>query len=245
MRDSKNSKGGELLFDAIGGIDDRFIYEAETYVKVKRKLPLRKLAIAAVSFTLLFSLVLTLIVSNTSKSGEDSAGADIHGSVHEEAIKPSVTDEIKADSEADKENADISDKPKLTTLSDVFEEVRFEIMSFPSVDVERDSLFDGKAKIIWRYEGEDEYQVLPVDSHYENELINGLASSDICEEVDDDATIGCDVWICFGDGLVYSPYLRLTNGNIGYGELFDYEAEINPTETFAKLIKTIINDKLH
>ena len=244
MRDYKNFKNGELLFDAIGGIDDRFIYEAESYVRVKRKLPLRKLAIAAVSFTLLFSLVLTLIVGNVSKSGEDSAGEDLNGNVHEEAIKPSVTDEIKADSEADKENADVSDKPKLTTLSDVFEELRFEITSFPSVDVERDVLFDGKAKLIWRYDGEEEYRVCPIASHYESGLIDELYESDTSVDNSDD-TLTCDVWICFGDGLVYSPYLKLTNGNIGYGELFDYDAEITPGESFTKLIEKIIYDKLH
>ena len=50
-------------------------------------------------------------------------------------------------------------------------------------------------------------------------------------------------WICFGDGLVYTPYLKSSDGNIGYGEIFDYEQELEPSKDFAHLIRDIIEDE--
>lgn len=47
------------------------------------------------------------------------------------------------------------------------------------------------------------------------------------------------VWVLYGDGRVTSPYLKRTNGNIS-GEIFDYEAEIIPTENFARLLLELL-----
>ena len=47
------------------------------------------------------------------------------------------------------------------------------------------------------------------------------------------------VWILTGDGTVTTPYLKASVGNIGT-TLFDYEAEIIPTDEFTSCLKEIL-----
>ena len=52
--------------------------------------------------------------------------------------------------------------------------------------------------------------------------------------------LDCRVWILCGDGSVFSPYLRSSAGNIGVGELFDYNAEIIPSSNFTAYVSDIL-----
>lgn len=50
----------------------------------------------------------------------------------------------------------------------------------------------------------------------------------------------CKVWIVLDDGCVVTPYLKASVGNVGF-DLFDYNAEIYPTEDFVSVISEIIS----
>jgi hypothetical protein len=50
------------------------------------------------------------------------------------------------------------------------------------------------------------------------------------------------VWVSMGDGRVISPYLAISEGNVGYGCLFDYESEVEPTDVFVQTVMDLISD---
>ena len=64
--------------------------------------------------------------------------------------------------------------------------------------------------------------------------IGGMAVGD-----DEEITLGTKVWISCGDGTVISPYLKASAGNIGYGELFNYEPEIIPSKSFNSCVSNL------
>ena len=147
MRDQKYNKDSELLLEAIGEIDDRFIFEAESYERRKRSFPLRKLIIAAVALSLVFTFTLSLGIglmlgSNRDKVDNDSVGAP----------------------NKDQDGADGNIKPgvqPIVTLSDTLHSVKFSSEIF-STEFDRDMLFDGKTKLIWKYSDEESYRVCTI-----------------------------------------------------------------------------------
>ena len=53
----------------------------------------------------------------------------------------------------------------------------------------------------------------------------------------------CRVWILCGDGSVLTPYLPTTAGNVGASALFDYEAELIPSDALISCISDILKDQ--
>ena len=49
------------------------------------------------------------------------------------------------------------------------------------------------------------------------------------------------VWIVMGDGSVVTPHLKPSDGNVGSAELFDYNAELIPSQAFNSQISEILN----
>ena len=231
MRDQKHSKDSELLLEAIGEIDDRFIFEAESYERKKSSLLLRKLIIAAVALSLVFTLTLSfgigLMLTNIKDLIEDSfdgATEENQDGADEDNIKPGVQ--------------------PITTLEDALHSVKFSSESF-STTLERDMLFDGSTKLIWKYSDEESYRVCTISSNSDaKQLRKQLEDKNGFKDVSEPAVDTIDgFWICFGDGLVYTPYLRSSDGNVGYGEIFDYEQELEPSKSFATLICEIIKQE--
>jgi hypothetical protein len=230
MRDQKHSKDSELLLEAIGEIDDRFIFEAENYERKKSSLPLRKLIIAAVALSLVFTLTLSfgigLMLTN---------------------IKDLIEDSFDGATEETQDDADNKIEPgvqPITTLEDALHSVKFSSESF-STTLERDMLFDGSTKLIWKYSDEESYRVCTISSNYDaKQLRKQLEDKNGFKDVGESAADSIDgFWICFGDGLVYTPYLRSSGGNVGYGEIFEYEQELEPSKSFATLICEIIKQE--
>lgn len=235
MRDQKNNKDSELLLEAIGEIDDRFIFEAESYERKKSSLPLRKLIIAAVALSLVFTFTLSLGIGLMLGSSRDKVDNDSAGAPNE--------DQDGADDEFNNAGAnDENIKPQpITTLEDTLESVKFSSEGF-STTFERDMLFDGSTKLIWKYSDEESYRVCTISSASDTKSIQrALEHKKDFSEVSEPAVDSIDgFWICFGDGLVYTPYLKSSDGNVGYGELFDYEQELEPSKSFATFISEII-----
>ena len=230
MRDQKYNKDSELLLEAIGEIDDRFIFEAESYERKKSSLRWRKLIIAAVALSLVFTFTLSLGIGLMLGSNRDKLDNDSVGTPNE-----------------DQDSADGNVKPgvqPIVTLSDTLHSVKFSSEDF-STEFDRDMLFDGKTKLIWKYSDEEDYRVCTISSNSDaKQLRTQLESKSGFKNVSEPAVDSIDgFWICFGDGLVYTPYLRSSDGNVGYGEIFDYEQELEPSKSFATLICEIINEE--
>ena len=97
---------------------------------------------------------------------------------------------------------------------------------------------DGKPYIVWQYAGEGGYYVSEaLTSEQLTAIEKNLGSG---EEVGQTSPeLECMVWIVTGDGAVISPYLKSTYGNVGIS-VFDYCAEIYPTQDFITYISAII-----
>jgi hypothetical protein len=238
MRDQKYNKDSELLLEAIGEIDDRFIFEAESYERKKSSLPLRKLIIAAVALSLVFTFTLSLGIGLMLGSNRDKVDNDSVGAPNEDQ---DGADDGFNNAGANDEN--IKPQP-ITTLEDTLESVRYSSEELKS-PFERDMLFDGSTKLIWKYSDEESYRVCTISSNYDaKQLRKQLEDKNGFKDVSESAADSIDgFWICFGDGLVYTPYLRSSDGNVGYGEIFDYEQELEPSKSFATLICEIINEE--
>lgn len=235
MRDQKYNKDSELLLEAIGEIDDRFIFEAESYERKKSSLPLRKLIIAAVALSLVFTFTLSLGIGLMLGSNRDKVDNDSAGAPNEDQ---DGADDGFNNAGANDEN--IKPQP-ITTLEDTLESVRYSSEELKS-PFERDMLFDGSTKLIWKYSDEESYRVCTISSASDTKSIQrALEHKKDFSEVSEPAVDSIDgFWICFGDGLVYTPYLKSSDGNVGYGELFDYEQELEPSKSFATFISEII-----
>lgn len=96
---------------------------------------------------------------------------------------------------------------------------------------------DGKSYIVWQYVGESEYYVSSLTATQLTAIEKNLGSG---EEVGQTSPeLECMVWIVTGNGEVISPYLKDTYGNVGIS-VFDYCAEIYPTQDFINYISAII-----
>ena len=102
--------------------------------------------------------------------------------------------------------------------------------------VESIALFDSKPKIVWEINA-SEYYVCEISEGRARSLIEkmrvGGTKTPSGEAQGESST---SVWIILGNGQVITPHLELTSGNVGYGELFDYEKEYEPSEDFSNLL---------
>ena len=109
----------------------------------------------------------------------------------------------------------------------------YESLSFDSTP----DLFDGEPRLIWETADGQLYGVTLSAAeldHLDRESGRGDKIGDLSLEAE------VKVWISYGNGLVISPYLEDTPGNVGYGELFDYLPEIIPSSAVTGRIQTII-----
>lgn len=99
--------------------------------------------------------------------------------------------------------------------------------------------FDGVAHVVWQYSGDEGYYVSDALTYNELETIKKEIGRG--NHVGDDSPeLECMVWVLLGDGRVVSPYLKASAGNIA-NEVFDYEAEIAPDESFVIRISNILS----
>lgn len=85
-------------------------------------------------------------------------------------------------------------------------------------------LFD-RACLIWRLEPDGAYYAKALTSDSLSEL-----SAELGKGTAYGGNTAVDgLWISYGDGIVVSPYLKRSAGNVWYGELFDYAPEIEPS----------------
>ena len=100
------------------------------------------------------------------------------------------------------------------------------------------NLFSGEVRVVWQYEDSDTLCVSRALSDRESAMLTAhLGSGTSVGE--NSPTLTCKVWIALGDGTVVSPYLKASAGNTDT-VLFDYNAEILPTQGFISCISEIL-----
>lgn len=212
----------EKLFDEIGLIDDRFITEAATpYVRARGFRALRAIAIAAAAVTLAVTMTLgALVVGMMALGGQKDADGMKGETMYDEDMENSLNG--------------------VSTLSEKLEGMRDKTASLKTdrTDIE---LFDGTPKVIWKYADEETYRVRSITDSELNTLTVRL-NENKGEKIKGDTEGELEgLWISTGDGKVISPYLEQTAGNVGYGEIFEYEPEYEPSEDFSEYLCDVIS----
>ncbi len=212
----------ERLFDEIGLIDDRFITEAASPYAPKKSVGLRRFLVAAMSVTLTLCVCVGLFaIGKLGQNKSDSATAPENGNVDHNY--PSDSGET------------------LSTLSGRLDTLRADTEEL-KVSAEDIQLFGGAPSVIWKYSDEETYRVCQI-SQSEAERLGHLLEENKGQRTDGEATKGKldGVWIATGDGRVISPYLEQTDGNTGYGEIFEYSPEYEPSEEFSRYLCDVIS----
>lgn len=213
----------ERLFDEIGLIDDRFVFEASTpYVSRARRTLWRRVLVAAVSVTLTVCIAVGLFAVGMMNAGKGNAPEN------DMPMGDTVGDGMLED------NADGSETA--LTLSARLDRMKDDTagLTVSKVDIK---LFSTSPKIIWKYSDEADYRACTISEAQARTLVEKLSKnrgSRVSGEKPDGELEG--LWISTGDGRVISPYLELTAGNTGYGELFEYEPEYEPSEDFSEYL---------
>lgn len=214
-------KKAEVLLDAIGEMNDHYIAEAMSYKKKKRSSLSRLLIIAA-------TLILATVIPFSAIVGASVVGVALIG------INQSVFDqaEVNNDAVADEGYMEDSLSFLMVGISDSG--------NYRFCDSEESIPYaDGNAYLVWQYEGESGYHMSEALNDSELDvLIENMGRG---KEVGDDSPkLRCKVWLLLEDGRVISPYLKVSAGNIS-NSVFDYEAEITPTDALADHISDILN----
>lgn len=99
--------------------------------------------------------------------------------------------------------------------------------------------FDRKVKFIWQYPDEQTLYVITFENQY---LANKLTSEiNKPKNYKSGYTQECYVWVSLGNGEIISPFLKNSQGNVAYGELFEYQYEVLPSPALAELIAEILS----
>lgn len=209
MRPNNNRKK-EILFRAIGEIDDRLLHEAAVYRPQERSVLPRVLLIAATLSLAMALSVGAFLVSLRNDEGNATPDA------------PNRNEEIETNG-LDAVLLNARERADYTTVE-----------SAEALDY-----FSGNAYVVWQYE---DSQTLCLSRALTDKEVNELtAQIDQGTEVGEvSPALSCKVWILLGDGTVVSPYLKSSAGNTASGVLFDYNAELMPTERLNSCISKIL-----
>ena len=94
---------------------------------------------------------------------------------------------------------------------------------------EAPDFFSGTVTVYWKLPGSDVLYAKPLGTE-DLELTH--RSFTRAEPIRRGGEERIRLWICDGAGRVVTPYLLPGEGNVGFGELFDYDPEIIPPTSF-------------
>jgi len=95
-------------------------------------------------------------------------------------------------------------------------------------------LFDGCAKVIWKYTDSDTCYTVNI-TETDLKWLTNYGTNPLTERDD-----SCRIWLTAGDGLVVSPCLKQSAGNVGYGDIFDYSPEVDVSTPFVNYLTKLI-----
>lgn len=107
------------------------------------------------------------------------------------------------------------------------------------------NLFDRKVKIIWKIKDSNKYYCVSISEMKAEKLLKDTMNlSKNSTKITSKKEYNELVWINDGYGHVITPYLEFTDGNIGYGTLFDYNPEYEPSVYYTQYVYNLINESI-
>ena len=218
----------EYLFDEIGGIDDSIIASAMGSYPQSRRITIRRKATVIIAALLSLSIFTALFLGVLNQANEDS----FEPSDKSDPVMDGADDENDDDSDTHYGTDHLTLATRLNSLKDT--------VNAEKLDASEIKYFDGYARIVWKYSDENYYRVCRISSSDLTRLTTKIENDQgkLVESAEKDSVEG--IWISFGDGKVITPCLISSEGNVGYGSVFDYTAEVEPSEALASFICDII-----
>lgn len=214
MRNDKMKKTA-YLFDEIGRIDDRLLQEAMQMDRRFHAVGWRRVMLIAATLSLSLILMLQVVVGLSQKG-----------------LFPFLNKE-----EAPQDQPQQGDEWALDGVLDEGKESQgVQVLASP----EEYGFFDGTARLVWQYRGEDTlYVSRPLTETEVGELLRAMTGT---KAVAADAEQPLwRIWLVCDNGEVRTPYLESSQGNIGFGDFFDYHAEVIPAEEWISCVSEILS----
>lgn len=217
----EKKKRAEALLDAIGEIDEAYLAEALSYKKRRSHIGLKLLVAAAI-------MMLATVIPLTAIVGASVICLTMLGGIGFNQGQAENEDQVA-------EDEGFAEDRLSFLMAGVSDSGSFKLCE----DEEDIPYADGNAYLVWQIEGESGY--------YMSEALDDSDVNDLKANMGHGKQVGanspklkCKVWLVLEDGRVISPYLKASAGNIS-NSVFDYEAEITPTEALADRISDILN----
>ena len=227
MKQQEHARFAAYLLDELGGIEDRYLAEAQIPCRATRQTPIfRRVLIVALSLALTLTVVLSALLIGSLRG----AKSEDHAALGDE-LAPGTEQVLNQFSGA-----------TATTLSDRLGELRASTESLQIAEEEL-NLFDGQAKVIWQYAEEETVRVqslTPSEYRQLTQTLDRETHSKTDGSGEGEKTLA-GIWLAAGDGTVISPQLEQTAGNVGYGALFTYRPETEPSTAFTELLCDILS----
>ena len=245
MKRHNNTLAAERIMDAIGMIDDHILAECSApYRARKRARSFRAVIILAAALTLSAAMILGMFAIGFMSKKSDGAGnsAMDKAPLDEHYDAQTSIQNRPQNSEGPLDGIDIN----LLNISMGLELLRDDISGTVYFPEEID-LLDGSTRLVWKYADEQGYRACIITAEQLESLEKKLDSGSVNiedSEADDVDTSLDGIWLCRDDGTVISPCLRLSDGNVGYGTLFEYDPELEPSAQFtSELLRLILKNQ--
>lgn len=202
---------GRRLYEEIGGVSERYLQQAASY-RARRKNPAWRVVLIAAALMLVGALLLGTLAMSL-------------GIILLDRLLDNDEPEQGTDTET----------PVLSELAQMESTLTERQAQMQPLQAEELALFRGYYTLIWREIGSDEYYSVRLSKTEMSHMLYLMQESrtEISENSEQPAV---QIWLCMGDGLVISPYLKNSSGNAGHGEVFDYDPELELSDELAEYI---------
>lgn len=219
----KDMNKASQLMDAIGNLDDGLIWEAETYRPARRYTEARRWVTVAASLLITVAVILLATIGGNLIGGDkQSPTPDVNEGVQDPGQDSNAGSNPSGNASPVKEIDRLLAEESIETRKVLLADIPY---------------YDEFYYIVWARVGSDDYYISdPINLYVADDLVEAASSGTYANG----ATIDYYIWVICPDGAVFSPHLIPNSGNIYYGTLFDYEAELLPSDFFAGLLSTIL-----
>lgn len=204
---------GRRLYEEIGGVSERYLQEASNY-RAKRRSGFWRVALIAAAIMLSLAVVLSTLAF--------SVGLILVDFLRTEQPDPP------------------EQQPEYNTVAAMESVLLKRQGSLPVHSDGELGYFDGDYKLIWSESDSDQYYSVRLSKNELGQLLY-LMQKPRADFTESSEQPTLQIWICLGDGIVISPYLKNTAGNTGHGEVFHYDPELEMTPELAAFIADCVS----
>ena len=215
------------LFDEIGRIDDRLLQEAMQFdCRTANTVKWRKVLLIAATLSLSLVLMLQMVVGLSRRDWFPSLNKG------EEPAPETPSEEAPMDGAPTGNGAWTLDGVLNAGTHGNGVEVLASAAEY--------GFFDGTARLVWQYRGEEQiYVSRSLTSREVDALLKAMTGTKTAVSSNKEQPLW-RIWLVCDNGEVRTPYLEDSQGNIGYGDFFDYHAEVIPAEEWISCVSEIL-----